>query len=241
MLTHDKYTAWNSQIPFIPPNSLDSGFGPWLVAVCTLVSVVFTYKRWHSITTQMSMVSVMATPHPPPTPLPRLIALDLDATVWYPEMYMLWGGGSPFDCNPDGSLSDRKGVRLELMGNAKNILYEVKTRPEWSNTLLAYCSCTDEPNWAEECMQKIEVGDGYTVKTVCDHFEIYKGGKKKHFMHLNEVTGIPYEDMLFFDNEQQNCYEVEQLGVTCIHCPYGLTQDIWEDGLKQHAELRDWA
>lgn len=28
--------------------------------------------------------------------LPKIVALDLDGTVWSPDMYMLWGGGAPF-------------------------------------------------------------------------------------------------------------------------------------------------
>ena len=37
--------------------------------------------------------------------------------------------------------------------------------------------------------------------------------------------------MLFFDNERWNIGEVSKLGVVSIHCPDGMTRDIWEEGL----------
>ena len=43
--------------------------------------------------------------------LPKVVAFDLDATLWYPEMYQLWGGGSPFRKNPDGTLTDKAGTK----------------------------------------------------------------------------------------------------------------------------------
>ena len=31
---------------------------------------------------------------------------------------------------------------------------------------MAYCSCTDEPVWADECMRLFEVADGITLESV---------------------------------------------------------------------------
>lgn len=42
--------------------------------------------------------------------LPKVVAFDLDATLWMPEMYQLWGG-SPFKRDPSGvHLLDRQGT-----------------------------------------------------------------------------------------------------------------------------------
>ena len=41
---------------------------------------------------------------------------DLDGCVWYPEMYMLWGGGAPFETQPNGDLRDKAGQKCYLMG-----------------------------------------------------------------------------------------------------------------------------
>lgn len=57
--------------------------------------------------------------------LPKLVVFDLDGCVWYPEMYMLWGGGSPFQLDPStGDLKDCSGKRTYLMGAVRQIMHE---------------------------------------------------------------------------------------------------------------------
>ena len=47
---------------------------------------------------------------------PAAVIFDLDGCLWDPEMYELWGGGAPFSDNGDGTLSDRSGVTVRLLG-----------------------------------------------------------------------------------------------------------------------------
>lgn len=65
-----------------------------------------------------------------------------------------------------------------------------------------------------------------------DQMEIYPGSKLKHFRSLQQKTGIPYEEMLFFDDESRN-REVAALGVTFILASDGLTKDLFENGVKE--------
>mmetsp|Transcript_11731 Transcript_11731/g.27236 ORF Transcript_11731/g.27236 Transcript_11731/m.27236 type:complete len:230 (+) Transcript_11731:11-700(+) len=166
---------------------------------------------------------------------PRVVAFDLDATLWVPEMYQLWGGGAPFKKNGDGSLTDCKGTRCTMMGNSAEILYELNTDPKWKDTKVAYCSCTDEPSWAAECMRLFEVGDGITMEKAAPIKQIFKATKTEHFKRIHKDTGIPYAQMIFFDNEEHNCRSVKQLGVTCIYTPRGMTPAEWSRGLKEYA------
>eukprot|EP00951_Prasinocladus_malaysianus_P034157 scaffold342974_cov31-Prasinocladus_malaysianus.AAC.1 len=39
--------------------------------------------------------------------------------------------------------------------------------------------------------------------------------------------------LVFFDNEYGNCVDVQRLGVTCVYCPDGMTEQIWIMGLRQ--------
>lgn len=88
--------------------------------------------------------------------LPKVVVFDLDGCVWYPEMYHLWGsGGAPFKPLPNGNVKDRRGEEVELMADVRSIFYELKTDPKWNNTLVAAASCCDEPEWARECIQKV--------------------------------------------------------------------------------------
>ena len=86
-------------------------------------------------------------------PVPRAFVFDLDGCCWDPEMYELWGGGAPFKENKDGSLSDKNGTRVDLLGDVKNILYELKTDPKYAGSIVAVASTCDEPRWAKECIR----------------------------------------------------------------------------------------
>lgn len=63
-----------------------------------------------------------------------------------------------------------------------------------STRQVAYCSCTDEPRWARECLDKFELAPGLSLRQAADHLEIYKGGKAAHFRRLHTTTGIPFRD-----------------------------------------------
>jgi len=63
-----------------------------------------------------------------------------------------------------------------------------------------------------------------------DHLQIYPGSKKTHFSHLHRDTGIPYEEMLFFDDEPRN-RDVEKLGVIMWLVRNGITWDELENGI----------
>ena len=91
--------------------------------------------------------------------LPKLIAFDLDGTIWTPDMYQLWGGGSPFTVDGDGRkrLFDRKGTPVRLLGISSQILQTLKSEQKWENTIVAWVSCTDEPDWAADCMELFKV------------------------------------------------------------------------------------
>lgn len=161
---------------------------------------------------------------------PRLVVFDLDGTLWNPEMYQLWGGGgAPFRAAPDGhAVIDRSGTRVGLLGNSASLLASLKRD---ANTMVAVASSTDEPSWADECMRKIRVDDEYCMKDCIDFEAIQKGSKRFHFEALHRSSKIPYENMLFFDNENRNIVSVRPLGVVCSYCPNGMSKTVWEKAL----------
>ena len=168
--------------------------------------------------------------------LPKAVVFDLDGCLWYPDMYMLWGGGAPFSLRTDRDLDDRAGKRVYLMGAVSEVLYELKTADEWKETVIAVASCTDEPEWAQECMRKFEIGQagsGVYVKDVMQLEEIHKGNKRGHLKSIADATGIALEDMLFLDNERGNCVDVAALGVTVAYCPEGVTAEAWRLALEK--------
>ena len=54
--------------------------------------------------------------------------------------------------------------------------------------------------------------------------EIYPGDKRTHMRKLHEASGVAYEDMVFFDDEQRNG-NVRELGVHFWLVPDGVTDD----------------
>lgn len=169
------------------------------------------------------------------TRLPKLVAFDLDGTVWSPDMYMLWGGGSPFTVAQNKrDLIDSKGNKVKLLGVIDRILHELRTEPTLRPIKVAWVSCTDEPEWADECLRKFHTSGGNPLFTCADSSQIFKANKQTHFKRLQaEYPSISFEDMLFFDNEYGNIQSVSRLGVKCVYCPEGMTQDIWDQGLSR--------
>lgn len=66
-----------------------------------------------------------------------------------------------------------------------------------------------------------------------DLIEIAYSNKKDHFRRLHKKTGIPYEEMVFFDNEQYNITSVQQLGVKCVYTPDGMMHEHWEEAKRK--------
>lgn len=67
--------------------------------------------------------------------------------------------------------------------------------------------------------------------------------------NIAHATGVPYRDMLFFDDDEANIKAVSQLGVCCVRVSNtsGLTFHALESGLKRYrqecssrASMRAW-
>jgi magnesium-dependent phosphatase 1 len=166
--------------------------------------------------------------------LPKLVAFDLDGTIWTPDMYQLWGGGAPFKHAPNGKdLLDKAGNPVRLLGISAEILHELKNNSALTHIKVAWVSCTDEPEWADECLRKFTTSGGQALSQIVDSSQIFKSNKQKHFQNLRrQYPDIGFEEMLFFDNEYGNIRNVSQLGVKCYYCEDGMTQQAWEEGLR---------
>ncbi len=161
----------------------------------------------------------------------KLVAFDLDGTIWSPDMYMLWGGGAPFNQVSPTHLKDRSGQSVNLLGVSGEVL-DGFGRGKLEGVMPSWVSCTDEPSWADECLNLFQTTSGSTLKSCVELEMIFKANKKTHFRKLQDETGIQFGDMLFFDNEMGNIRSVSELGVKCVFCPDGLTGEAWKEGLE---------
>jgi magnesium-dependent phosphatase 1 len=96
----------------------------------------------------------------------------------------------------------------------------------------AVASKTDEPSWAQICLDHLVIDDKGTTLNSCfrngELVEISYGCKTTHFQRLHHKTGIPYEQMAFFDNEIWNIQSVSRLGVKCFFTPDGMMKEDWD-------------
>lgn len=196
------------------------------------------------------MGSVCGTGGPAPAAIPRVIAFDLDGTIWHPEMYQLYGG-APFRRDHTGAVYDSSGERLRLLHDTLEIFTRLATDPAFAETEIAYVSRTEYPEWAVPALKEFHIpvpegapsnyerlGRPLTLNDVGAHQEIYPGSKKTHFARVIKAAGVEYSDCLFFDNESWNCREVAPLGVVCVHTPRGMTNAAWQEGLAKFAAAR---
>jgi magnesium-dependent phosphatase 1 len=167
--------------------------------------------------------------------VPRAVAFDLDGCLWDPEMYELWGsGGSPFEKDGD-NLVDRGGVSVHLIGDARAVLNELSTAEKFQSTHVATASSCDEPSWARECIQKFEIDSDKSMGSAFHSHEIYKASSKQiHISKICEAAGCKPEEVIFFDNQMNNCNAVVKMGTTTVFTgTSGVTSAMWKMALEE--------
>jgi Acid Phosphatase len=108
-----------------------------------------------------------------------------------------------------------------------------KMRAEGVDICAGVASRTDEPGWAKFCMDQLVVEDGSTLSECFeDRVEISFENKKHHLQRLHRSTGVPFENMVFFDNEYSNISSVRSLGVRSFHTPNGMEEEHWREAKK---------
>lgn len=148
-------------------------------------------------------------------PLPKFMVFDLDYTLW--PFWVDTHVTGPFKALPNGlSAKDRYGEECGFYNEVAMILSHIKAH----NIVLGAASRTSAPDLARSLLgllripqnEQDEGSKAKTAITMFDHMEIYPGNKITHFKSLHKKSGLPYEEMLFFDDESRN-KNTEELGV----------------------------
>ncbi|KAI0044063.1 magnesium-dependent phosphatase-1 [Auriscalpium vulgare] len=175
--------------------------------------------------------------------LPRLVAFDLDYTLWPLWIDTHISSSVKRDGDTINEVHDRYGEKVSFYHDVPQILHRLRA----AELVIAACSRTSATALARQALSLLLVhakaGDKHAKPQPAieffDQLEIYPGSKIKHFKQLHEKTGIPYSEMLFFDDERRN-KEVESLGVTFVLVHNGLDNRTFEHGLdewrKRHPE-----
>ena len=153
---------------------------------------------------------------------PEIIVFDLDFTFW--DCGGMWVDctSPPFVKAECGTIRDQQDRVLKMYPDLVGILAEIESM----DCLAGVASRTDQPAWAHELLSLMGYRDYF------DHYQIFPGSKVTHFGNIQNESGIPFENMLFFDDGHRNIAEVGQLGVKCVHVNRGVDRALFEQGLR---------
>ncbi|KFA64887.1 hypothetical protein S40285_02880 [Stachybotrys chlorohalonatus IBT 40285] len=172
-------------------------------------------------------------------PLPKIIVFDLDYTLWpfWVDTHVL----PPLKPNAAHTAAqDRRGEHFAFYADVPAILLALPRL----GVRTGVASRTSAPPLARDLLKMLHLADpdaGGKPRKALDVFdaglEIYPGSKTKHFETLHKRTGVPYEDMLFFDDESRN-KNTEALGVTMWLVPDGVSWGEIERGVAEWRRRR---
>ncbi|KAI1336013.1 magnesium-dependent phosphatase-1 [Xylariaceae sp. FL0016] len=188
-------------------------------------------------------------------PLPRAVVFDLDYTLWpfWVDTHVL----PPLRPNAAHSAcADKTGEAYAFYADVPSVLHGLAR----AGVRLGVASRTHAPDLGREMLKLLHVpgassvlalGQGEGVqeeaaaakgrgkekaRKALEFFdaglEIYPGSKIQHFQALHKRTGIPFGDMLFFDDERRNL-NTESLGVTMWLVRDGVTWDEVVKGIEE--------
>ncbi|KAF7142928.1 hypothetical protein RHSIM_Rhsim05G0101900 [Rhododendron simsii] len=143
--------------------------------------------------------------------LPRLVVFDLDYTLW------------PFYCE-----CRSKREMPSLYPHAKGILYALKDK----GIDVAIASRSPTVDIAKAFLDKLDIRSMFVAQEIFSSWT----HKTEHFQRINRRTGVPYNSMLFFDDEDRNIEAVSKMGVTSILVGNGVNLGAFRQGLMEFSQ-----
>ncbi|XP_041994181.1 magnesium-dependent phosphatase 1-like [Salvia splendens] len=145
--------------------------------------------------------------------LPRLVVFHLDYTLW--PFY--------FECL---SMCDMPSLYL----HAKGILHALKDK----GIGIAVASRSPTPDKANTFLEKLGIKSFFVAQEIFSSWT----HKTDHFQKLKQRTGVPYNEMLFFDDEDHNIQAVSKMGVTSILVDDGVDLGALRQGHIKFSQSR---
>ncbi|MFC2087610.1 magnesium-dependent phosphatase-1 [Bacteroidota bacterium] len=151
-----------------------------------------------------------------------LIVFDLDFTLWN-------YGGTYFDhtippySKINGYVFDREMNEISLYPEVPEILEDILIK----DIKLGIASKT---NARERAVELLEM---FNIYNYFSYIEMYPGNKTIHFHNLNQSSGIPFQKMLFFDDDHDNLLDVSTLGIDSVYVQEGINKLLVSKSLQE--------
>ncbi|KAK7525500.1 magnesium-dependent phosphatase-1 [Phyllosticta citriasiana] len=170
-------------------------------------------------------------------PLPKLLAFDLDYTLW--PFWVDTHVTPPLKAEANGlKVKDRYGESYGFYRDVGSVLVAARQK----GIKVAAASRTCAPELGREMLSLLRIpssssaddsvkGSGERAANFFDYLQIFPGSKTTHFAKIRDASGIDYEEMLFFDDEARN-RNVETLGVVMCLVRDGVTRDEIDRGVE---------
>lgn len=198
--------------------------------------------------------------------LPSLCVFDLDMCVWSPEMYELDDIPTEEDAirgdlngRGEGVIAVNSGYAVIRIFPGALLALQECADGKYDGMKLAVASSADTPlaeKIGRAAMKLLEVLPGVTMYDVLTRdFEdgrnlqigrqspLSSDKSRTHFPILKEQTGVPYEQMIFFDDSvwSDHCRMVEQNcpGVVTQRTPRGMQTIEFQNALKKYAAAKE--
>ncbi|KAM7479034.1 hypothetical protein LguiA_027247 [Lonicera macranthoides] len=143
--------------------------------------------------------------------LPRLVVFDLDYTLW------------PFYCE-----CRSKREMPSMYPHAKGILRALKDK----GVDVAIASRSPTADIAKAFLDKLGITSMFVAQEIFSSWT----HKTEHFQRINRRTGVPFNSMLFFDDENRNIQAVSKMGVTSILVDNGVNLGAFRQGLTEFSQ-----
>ncbi|KAI1761220.1 magnesium-dependent phosphatase-1 [Hypoxylon sp. FL1150] len=171
-------------------------------------------------------------------PLPRAIVFDLDYTLW--PFWVDTHVYAPIRPNAaHNACTDKGGETFAFYTDVPSILHGLAL----AGVKLGVASRTHAPDLGREMLKLLHIPplSGDKSRKAIEFFdaglEIYPSSKIRHFEALGKRTGIPYTEMLFFDDESRN-KDTESLGVTFHLVRDGVNWNSIVNGIEKWRNRR---
>ncbi|TID15367.1 magnesium-dependent phosphatase-1 [Venturia nashicola] len=177
-------------------------------------------------------------------PLPKLFVFDLDYTLW--PFWVDCHVSPPIKATEGGAkVKDRYGEGFGFYDEVGVVLGGLRKR----GIPIAIASRTEAPDLAREMLKLLRIPSPPTSLTTTPptntassdsstkaidlftHLQIYPGTKIRHFERLQAATQLPYEEMVFYDDEARN-RDTEKLGVVMWLVKDGVCAREVDEGVR---------